>query len=310
MTLIGSGSLWMAYRSTLKQFQGQSSNRKVRAATPVSREPGDHRPRGRMLEARLPGFSEPVSAIALGNFQTLVRAPEAKMALLMPLIMGAVFGAILLKNGQAMPAGVRPLFGVGAIGFVLFGLLQMMGNQFGSDRDGFRVFVLCAAPRRDILLGKNLSYIPAAFVLSAVLVIGVQVLCPMRIDHALAMIPQFVSMYLLFCVMANLFSIAAPVFMAAGTLKPANPKMSTILLQLLMFMVLFPICMGLTLIPLGIEAILRAYHLGDGLPIGLLLSLVLSAVVILFYYFSVGWMGSWLQSREQKILETVTNRGT
>ena len=44
--------------------------------------------------------------------------------------------------------------------FVLFGVVQLMANQFGFDRDGFRVFVLSAARRRDILLGKNLSFAP------------------------------------------------------------------------------------------------------------------------------------------------------
>ncbi len=40
----------------------------------------------------------------------------------------------------------RPLCAVGAMALVLFGLMQLMANQFGFDRDGFRVFVL-SAPR-------------------------------------------------------------------------------------------------------------------------------------------------------------------
>ena len=105
-------------------------------------------------------------------------------------IMNIVFGAILLQGRQNMPISVRPLFGFAAIAFTLFGLLQMMGNQFGIDRDGFRVFVLCAVPRRQILLGKNLAFAPVALVISAILVIGVQIVCPMRLDHALGMIPS------------------------------------------------------------------------------------------------------------------------
>ncbi len=310
MTLIGVISLWMAYRTTLAQFQGQASNRKVRAAAvaPARREEGDRRPGGRLLEARLPWLSEPVSAIALASFRSMVRSPEAKIALLMPLIMGGVFGSILFQGRNSMPMMVRPLFGFAAIGFVLFSLLQLMGNQFGIDRDGFRVFVLCAAPRRDILLGKNLSFVPVALVLSALLVIGIEIICPMRPDHALSMIPQLVSMYLLFCQMANLFSIYSPMFIAAGTLKPANPKMSVILMQLLMFLILFPICQGITLIPLGTEAVLNASGLAEGVPVCLLLSLVECVAVVVFYYYSLGWLGSCLQAREQRILETVTNR--
>ena len=153
MTLIGAASLWQAYRSTVRQYQGQGSNRKGRA--PASHPKPDGKIRGKWLELRLPGLSEPISAIALGGFQSLLRSPEAKISLLTPLIMGGVFGTMLFNGRANMPVQVRPLLGISAIAFVLFGLLQIMSNQFGADRDGFRVFVLCAAPRRDILLGRT-----------------------------------------------------------------------------------------------------------------------------------------------------------
>ena len=130
------------------------------------RAEGDRRPGGRLLEARLPGLSEPVSAIALAGFRSVLRSPEAKISLLTPLILGAVFGSMLLQGRESMPLDYRPLFGFAAIAFSMFGLLQLMGNQFGLDRDGFRCFVLCPAPRSQILLGKNLAFLPAAVVLS------------------------------------------------------------------------------------------------------------------------------------------------
>jgi len=310
MTLIGSISLWMAYRSAIAQFLGQSSNRKVKpAAAPGRREEGDRRPRGQLLEARLPWLSEPVSAVALAGFRSFLRAPEAKITLLSSLIMGGVFGSLLLPSRDSIPVGLRPLLGVASIAFVLFGLLQLMGNQFGMDRDGFRLYVLCPVPRRDILLGKNLACAPPALLEAAVLMAAVLVLCPMRVDHALSMIPQFVSMYLLFCAMANLFSICFPLYIAAGTLKPANPGASTILMQMLLFLVLFPISQGLTLIPFGVEALLNALGKAQGVPVALLLSLAFCAAAVVFYHFSLGWLGNLLQAREQKILETVTNRG-
>ena len=85
-----------------------------------------------------------------------------------------------------------------------------MANQFGFDRDGFRVFVLCAASRRDILLGKNLSFAPLVLAMAAILLTVVEVVCPLRFEHLLSMVPQFVSMYLLFCLLTNLISIYAP----------------------------------------------------------------------------------------------------
>jgi ABC-2 type transport system permease protein len=306
MTLLGSASLWLAYRTTLRQYQGSATNREKKA--PVARVLGDRRAAGNFLETRLPWLSEPVSAVALGGFCSIVRSPEAKISLLTPLIMGAVFGSMLLRGGQGISESVRPLLGIAAMSFVNFGLVQLMSNQFGLDRDGFRVFVLSAAPRRDILLGKNLAFVPVAFVLSAILLTGVMVLSPMRPDHALAMIPQFISMFLLFCAMANLFSICLPVYMNPGTLKPANPKLTTVLLQLVLFLGLFPLSQAVTLLPLGIEAALRAYGLAGNVPVCLLLTLVESVAILLLYYLSLGWLGSLLQSREQRILETVVNR--
>ena len=77
--------------------------------------------------------------------------------------------------------------------------------------------------------------------MAAILLAIVQVVCPMRLDHFLAMIPQYVSMFLLFCIFTNLLSIYAPIHIAAGSLKPSNPKLTTVLLQLVMFMFLFPL---------------------------------------------------------------------
>ena len=147
-----------------------------------------------------------------------------------------------------------------------------------------------------------------AFVLSAIMLTAVFVICPMRFDHALSMAPQFLSMFLMFCLMANVFSIYVPFYMAPGTLKPSNPKMTTVLLQLLMFLILFPVLQGLTLLPLGAEAALNAFGLVVGVPVCLLLSLLECVAIVFLYLVSLGWMGSLLQAREQRILETVTNR--
>src|SRR5262249_59736893 len=129
----------------------------------------------------------------------------------------------------------RRLVAVGGMVFVLLGVLQLMGNQFGFDRDGFRVFVLSPASRRDLLMGKNLAFAPLALGLGAVELAAVQAICPMRGDHLVSMLPLYVSMFLLFCVLANLMSIYAPVYLAAGSLKASNLKLTTGLLQFAMF---------------------------------------------------------------------------
>ena len=307
LVAIGALSLGRAYQTTIAAYRGRASDRRGRAPSARAAAPTGPR-RAMLLEARLPGVSEPVAAIALGGLQSVLRAPEARIALLSPLILCAVFGSMLLRGDRSPPVALRPWVGVGALASVLFGLLQLMGNQFGFDRDGFRAFVLCAAPRRDILLGKNLAYLPVALGFAVALLVGVQVLLPLRLDHAAAMVPQFVSMFLLFCIMANLFSIYAPVYYAPGSLKASQPKLTTVLLQLGLFLVLFPLSQGLALIPFGVEAGLAALGRDGGLPIALGLAVAECAGVVVLYWASLGWLGDALQARERRILEVVTNR--
>jgi hypothetical protein len=307
MTLIGTASLWRAYRSTFRQYQGQStgSNRRRRPAPAQGRKP-----RRLMLEAHLPGLSESVSAVALGGFRTILRAPEAKMILVTPLIMVPIFGSIVLQARHAVPESVRPLVAIAAMLMIQFGLMQLMLNQFGFDRDGFRVFVLSAARRRDILLGKNLALAPVAAVLALVLLPIVAWVYPMRLDHLLAMIPQAISMYLLLCILTNGLSIYAPYHLPPGTMKPTNLKASVVLMQLVMILVLFPLVQGLTLLPLGVEAFSRVMGWTQRAPVCLALTLAECALVILVYRVSLDWMGTLLQGREQRILESVTARGS
>ena len=167
---------------------------------------------------------------------------------------------------------------------VFFGVLQFMANQFGFDRDGFRVFVLSAARRRDILLGKNLAIAPVTLGMAAIVLLIIQCVCPLRLDHFLGMFPQFVSMFLLFCMVMNLLSIYAPIYVPAGSFKAPNPKMTVVLLQLLTIMVLLPLTQAVTLIPLGAEILLGLLGSGSGVPIFLLLSLAECALVVVAYH--------------------------
>ncbi len=68
------------------------------------------------------------------------------MMLLSPLIMIPIFGSMLWRGRHGIPERLLPLIAIGGMGLVLLGMLQLMANQFGFDRDGFRVFVLSAAP--------------------------------------------------------------------------------------------------------------------------------------------------------------------
>jgi hypothetical protein len=313
MSLIGSASLWRAYRTTIGIYQGRFTARKAGepAVAAVSVSATDQvaakRP-ARLLELRLPWISEPAAAVALASFRSQLRAPESKMMLVTPLVLGVMFGSAMFRSPADGPLALRAFTGIGAIGLGLFGALQTMANQFGFDRDGFRVYVLSAVPRRGILLGKNLASLPFTLGIAVLTLTIVEIARPLRLDHLAAMAPQFVSMYLLFCLLMNILSIYAPLPIAAGSLKPAQTKLTPVLLQLLMFATLFPLTETLTLLPLGIEAVLHWQGVAGGVPIYLLLSLAQCAAVLLVYRLAIALQGDWLQSREQKILEVVTSK--
>ena len=81
MGLIGMASLYRAYGTTIEMYQGQSSNRKGRPApaAAVAQPAAARKARTQLLESRLPGFSEPVSAVAalgLAFALTLARSED------------------------------------------------------------------------------------------------------------------------------------------------------------------------------------------------------------------------------------------
>ena len=69
------------------------------------------------------------------------------MAFLAPFIMVVVFGGDRSPAAVDPPAALRPLmaFGAGAMMLLVAGL-QLVGNQFGYDRAGFRAYVLVPGP--------------------------------------------------------------------------------------------------------------------------------------------------------------------
>jgi hypothetical protein len=311
LTVIGTASLWRAYRTTVQLYTGQftagtkPSAPRAPSVPPVKAEVVP--PPDGLIARKLPWLSEPASAIALAGFRSLTRAPEAKMLLLTPIILVVVFAGFYWRTSLDVPAIARPLPAFAVFALILLSLIQVVGNQFGFDRSGFRVFVLGPAPRRDVLLGKNLAVLPVALIFACPLLIVIQVVYPMRIDYLLTLAPQFVSMYLLFCLVANFLSIFAPMAVAAGSLKPANTRLIPILVQLF-FMSLIPIVLAPTMLPLGIEFALEALELVQGMPVCLALTVVECAAIVYIYRFVLTWQGNLLQAREQSILETVTTK--
>jgi ABC-2 type transport system permease protein len=306
MGLIGAVSLWRSYRTTLRLYSGHYTSgtaRPTALTTPTKPAPVG----AGFLERDIPGLSEHAATVALANLRSLARAPEAKMVLLTPVILAVVFGSMLLTGRTRPPDVARPFMGLAAIGMVLLSLQPLVGNQFGLDRGGFRAYLLSPSSRRDILLGKNLSLAPVALGIGTLLLAVAQALRPMRLDHFLATMAEMGSTYLIFCVAANLTSILAPVPLASGTLRPAHPKASVVLVRIA-FLFLLPILIGVAALPLGIELVCHYFGWLDGVPIYLICALPELGVVAWLYGQAIRWQGGMLHAREQSILEVVTTK--
>jgi hypothetical protein len=202
---------------------------------------------------------------------------------------------------------LRPLIAFGGVATVLLTMIQLVGNQFGFDRGGFRIFVLSPVPRREILLGKNMAVAPLAVSMAAIVVAIVQIVYPMRIDRLVMVLLQIGFMYLLFCAIFNWLSILAPTPVAQGSMKRVKPKFTTVLIQML-FGMLMPLGMVPALVPLGIEFLLDYLQVIQGVPIALTLTLIEGVAVVVIYRRMLNWQGMALQALEQRILDTVTTK--
>ena len=312
MGLIGAASLARAYRTTLRLYTGDFDRGRRRAPTaghPISDPAPPAAYPAAFLERRLPWIADRASAVAVAGFRSLLRAPEVKMMLLTPVLMLVVFSGMFAGGSDPAPEFLRPLVASGLSAFILIlGMAGFVGNQFGFDRSGFRAFVLSPAARRDVLMGKNLALLPFALILMAFFLGAFQWFRPMRIDHLVAVLIQTVPMYLLFCLAGNVLSILAPMALRTGSGMPARHQGIKMLYQLV-FMAIVPLPLGLTLLPLGIEALLRASGWGVWFPAFLVFGIVQAAVTVWLYRLALDWEGSLLQSREQRILEVVGSRG-
>jgi hypothetical protein len=237
-----------------------------------------------------------------------VRAPEVKMMMLTPIIAMVVFGRMLAGRWEHIPILVRPLITLGAAAFILIiSMVGFLGNQFAFDRSGFRAFVLSGAPRRDILLGKNLSLVPFAFILMMVAIAASQWVNPMRPDYLVAVLIQTIPLYLLFCLAGNLLSTLSPITLKPGSGQPAPHQGTRVFFQML-FMMVVPILFSLTLIPLGVEALFAFMKWASWFPAFLFLSIFQAAIILWLYLIALNSQGSLLQQHEKKILEIVSSK--
>jgi hypothetical protein len=312
MGLIGVLSLRRSYRTTIRLYRGEfdrsrRQTRTVASAVPAVRRSGRANGAAALLERRLPWTSERVAAVATASFRSWMRASEMKMMLMTPVFILVVFTGMFSGQSSSTHELLRPLNAAGLAALLLIlGMVGPVGNQFAYDRAAFRTYVLGPLPRRDVLFGKNLALLPFALPMMVVAIALSQWFRPMRMDYLAAALIQTIPMYLVFCIGANLLSILAPITLKPGSGMPA-PHQGIRHLYHILFMLLVSLLVGVTFIPLGVEALLGLIG-NRGLPAYLVLGLLQAPVAVWVYRAALDWQGELLQRREQQILEIVAAR--
>ena len=303
MLALGSWGLRRAYCGTLRFYQGGDAGKArpaPKAARPVNAD-------ARLLvERTLPFVPEESAALACANFRSLIRAPEVKMALVLNVFIFIMVGVgLVFRSKAAIPAAAKFLVASMAVVVTFIGLIQLLFNQFGFDRDGFRALVLLPAQRKHVLLGKNLSLLPLVSAVFVVFLTVITALARLPVAAVASAMLQFVAAFFVFGVLGNLVSILLPCRIAAGSLKPTKIKASTSLL-LMVAQMLFPLAMVPILLPAGLGMLCD--HLGwcRPAPVTLLSSVLLAALSAFLYWSTLGPLGRLLQYRERKILQVVT----
>jgi ABC-2 type transport system permease protein len=300
---IGALGLKRAYRSTLSFYQGQATGKTSKRKPKAEKFAGDGK---NLIERQIPGIPEEAAASAMAFFRCLMRAPEVKMMLGTNFIMLLIFGTmIFVKRSANIGESFRPFIATGAVVFMCLGLSQLMYNLFGFDRSGFRQLVLLPTPRKQILLGKNLAFLPLAVVTGAILLIFVKFVMEISFVTIIATCLQLLAAFLILSMVGNMISIFVPYRIAPGSLKPTKSSTKTTIL-ILVSRIFFPMIMAPIFFPPAIGLLLSRFGRLPAAPVNLLSSAALLALLALFYRLSLGPLGELLQRREKEILDVVT----
>jgi hypothetical protein len=302
--LVGLGMLGLrrAYLGTLRFYHGTSENGAVAKSQPP---PAVRRPGTCLIEKELPLVPEAGAAVALATLRSMMRAPEVKMALAMNVFMLVVIGAgMLLRGSGPVPESARPFVAIFAVLVTFVGLTQVLLNQFGYDREGFRALVLSPAAREHVLLGKTLALLPVAVAIFFVFLLLVTVLARLSVLNVVAACLEFGAAFLALSVLGNLLSILVPYRIAAGSLKPTKTKATRVLLTVLVCMLL-PLALAPLAVPPGLGLLCR--HLGwlPAAPVTLACAALLMVCSGFLYWGTLGPLGRLLQRQEQRILDAV-----
>ena len=300
--LLGSLGLTRAYRMTLRFYQAAEGKVEPRAGP----QPAAPARGGLLVERRLPWLPEDTAALTLATFRSLTRAPELKMALIMPLVIIFALGSAHFTRPHRAPPQFLTAFAATAAAVVAaFSFAQTMANAFGLDRSGFRALVLLPTRRHHILLAKNLAFFPFVAGVGLLLLALAKSLLGISWLDFLAGLFQVPLAFMLFCLTSNLLAVLVPYRLSQSSLQAKKPK-PIVFLAVFLSLLVMPLVMAPVLIPPGLQLLWSLEGWAPWLPVNLLVTLALLAGVGWLYRGLLPLEGGLLQRREQAILKEVT----
>ncbi|MBL9169723.1 MAG: hypothetical protein JNN07_18425 [Verrucomicrobiales bacterium] len=309
LSLLAFLGLAVAYRSTMRFYTGSSKVKPlVTTPPPPDKTPSTGpQPRKQLLvEWQLPLVRSDTAGLALASFRAMARAPEMKMMIVGPLTMMVLFYAIFFTRNRAnMPIGLGEFAPTSLVLMLFFTMIQVLLNQFGLDRNGFRSLVLLPIPRKQMLLAKNLAFAPFVVPPALIALAVVPFVLKVSIGALAAGVLQTFTMYLLLSTMGNIYSIGVPFRIGAGSLKPTKNPPKVVLLMFVSHL-LFPILSLPVIIPPAVEFLAHRAGWAEHVPLNLLLSGFSLVCTGLVYFGSLEGLGAWLQRREKDMLATLT----
>ena len=305
MFFAGVLALRSSYVGTLLYWRGEKEGLAPIAESKTERQGTKPNP---LIERRIPFVSEETSAIVTMTWANMMRAPEVKMFIVMPLLAPLLFLFFAKRSMLPENSYLMALLVSGLAVFFLLVTGGIVGNMFAYDRSGFRAFVLSGIDRRKILLGRNIAYYPVICLITC----GCSLLFCLvyRIDLfiVLQVCLAILSIVPLYFLLMNLMSILTPFPMAAGSIQPKHFEMMNTMINLLLS-TLLPIIMGIALLPLGLQFLLElVMPLGWARCIGMFASFGIFAISFGIYAKAIVWEGKLLSRRETEVLRIVTSK--
>lgn len=320
MALIAFVSLRRNYRQTLRYYKGETDSRAA-ATYRLNSTPGDQRANGAMeapakngrqrlllVERKFPMVSEETSAIIAMTLQSMTRAPEVKLYLLLPLLIPFIMFGILQTWKLPEIDELKAAIVIGFSACCLFITSGLLGNVFAYDRAGFRAFVLSPIRRDRILLGRNLATLPFLLLQTLLMELAIGLFFGISFDKFLCAVILSASILPPFSLLTNVMAILTPFPLAAGSIQPKQFNLVPIFCSFALSM-LMPVMTGIVLLPLGVEWLLdRFFQSTSFIPIALLLSIPWLLGFLFLYRWLLPWEGKLLANREKELLRIVTSK--